>query len=368
MAADVAVIGGGILGLATAAFLAEAGAGVRLYEREELACGASGRNSGVLQHPLDEELAPIYEESLALYAALDGFPFPEEAAGMLVLSEDPVALAAEHAALDARFPELRLTRLDAAEVAAAEPGLAPGLLAYRLDEARPVPPAAAAAAFAARARRAGAHIEEGTPATPALEGTRVAGVRTSGGLEPAGAVVVAAGPWSAEVLPAGLAPPVAPLWGVVSEVALDAPPRHVLEEAGVEELSAAGESGPRLFSLVTAAGRSSVGSSFERKRPDPAAVGPELAARAARFAPVLREAPRASVRACARPQSADGRPFLGPVPGVDGLHLATGHGPWGVTLAPGSARRVAAGVLGAADAIPPALSPARAGPWSDPRP
>jgi glycine/D-amino acid oxidase-like deaminating enzyme len=347
MAADVAVIGGGILGLATAAFLAEAGAGVRLYEREELACGASGRNSGVLQHPLDEELAPIYEESLALYAALDGFPFPEEAAGMLVLSEDPVALAAEHAALDARFPELRLTRLDAAEVAAAEPGLAPGLLAYRLDEARPVPPAAAAAAFAARARRAGAHIEEGTPATPALEGTRVAGVRTSGGLEPAGAVVVAAGPWSAEVLPAGLAPPVAPLWGVVSEVALDAPP---------------------LFSLVTAAGRSSVGSSFERERPDPAAVGPELAARAARFAPVLREAPRASVRACARPQSADGRPFLGPVPGVDGLHLATGHGPWGVTLAPGSARRVAAGVLGAADAIPPALSPARAGPWSDPRP
>jgi glycine/D-amino acid oxidase-like deaminating enzyme len=202
----------------------------------------------------------------------------------------------------------------------------------------------------------------------ALDGAQVAGVRTSGGLEPAGAVVVAAGPWSAGVLPPGLAPPVAPLWGVVSELALDAPPRHVLEEAGVEALSEPGGSAPRVFSLVTAGGRSSVGSSFEPEQPDPDRLGPELVARGARFVPALRHPPRSSVRACARPQSADGRPFLGPVPGVDGLHLATGHGAWGVSLAPGSARRVAAGVLGAADAIPPALSPARAGPSSDPRP
>ena len=61
---DVAVIGGGIAGCATAALLAEAGAAVPLYERETIAAGASGRNSGVLQHPMDAVLEPLHEASL----------------------------------------------------------------------------------------------------------------------------------------------------------------------------------------------------------------------------------------------------------------------------------------------------------------
>ena len=35
-----------------------------------------------------------------------------------------------------------------------------------------------------------------------------------------------------------------------------------------------------------------------------------------------------------RPVSIDGLPVVGPVPGVDGLHVATGHGMLGLTLAP----------------------------------
>jgi glycine/D-amino acid oxidase-like deaminating enzyme len=50
------------------------------------------------------------------------------------------------------------------------------------------------------------------------------------------------------------------------------------------------------------------------------------------------------------------------VPGVDGLFLLTGHGPWGVTLGPGSARVVAEVVLGGPDGIPAELSAARVGP------
>jgi glycine/D-amino acid oxidase-like deaminating enzyme len=355
-APDVAVIGGGILGLATAAFLAEAGAAVRLYERDALAAGASGRNSGVLQHPLDARVAPLFEESLRHYAELDAFPFPAKPVGTLVLSAAREPLAAQHAALAAEFPALQPEWLEGAALAAAQPGLGEGLYGYRLEDARPVPPAAAASAFADRATRAGARISEGTPALVAVERERVTGVRTPGGLEPAGAVVVAAGPWSAEVAPAGAAPPVSALWGVVTEVRLPELPRQVIEEAGVDELTAEAGTPARLFSLVPAGGVSSLGSSFDPVQPDGDALVPEIVARGARFFPALRDAVLGRRRACARPQSADGRPYLGSVPHVAGLHLATGHGAWGVSMGPGSARRVAAAVLGDAGAIPPGLS------------
>ena len=54
--------------------------------------------------------------------------------------------------------------------------------------------------------------------------------------------------------------------------------------------------------------------------------------------------------------SADGRPLLGPLPGVEGLFVAAGHGPWGISLGPGSARLVADAVLGR-----PAIAPELAG-------
>jgi glycine/D-amino acid oxidase-like deaminating enzyme len=85
-APDVAIVGGGILGCALAAFLAEEGARVRLYERDELAAGASGRNSGLLQHPMDGPLVGVFAASEAHYRELGhGFAFPPEAAGILVL-------------------------------------------------------------------------------------------------------------------------------------------------------------------------------------------------------------------------------------------------------------------------------------------
>jgi glycine/D-amino acid oxidase-like deaminating enzyme len=65
-------------------------------------------------------------------------------------------------------------------------------------------------------------------------------------------------------------------------------------------------------------------------------------------------------RVCARPVSPDGAPLLGPVPGVEGLHVATGHGPWGISLGPASARIAAEALLGRAP-VPAAFAAAR---WS----
>jgi glycine/D-amino acid oxidase-like deaminating enzyme len=345
---DVAVIGGGIVGCALAAFLAEGGATVRLYEREEIAAGASGRNSGVLQHPFDEALAGLYEESLAHYRELEGFSLPPAPTGLLIVSRGP--LTAE------RFPELRPELL--ADARDADPALAEGLTAIRYDTGHPVPPAAAARAFAARAERAGAELRIGEAASVAIEDGRAAGVRVAGELQPAGAVALAAGPWSPEALGTGWAP-IAPLWGVVVDVELAAPPRHTIEESGIDALTEGSEG--MLFSIVTGGGVSAVGSTFLPDPPDPHRWVPRLLERGRRFVPGLADAKPRAVRACARPLSDDGRPLLGPLDGIEGLAVASGHGAWGISLGPASARLVADGLLGRDVEVPPELAASRLG-------
>jgi glycine/D-amino acid oxidase-like deaminating enzyme len=181
--ADVAIVGGGIIGCALAAFLAEDGARVRLYEREEVAAGASGRNSGLLQHPMDEALTDIFAASEGLYAELGhGFELPPEVVGVLVVGEDAAALEPIRAEIAGQFPELAAEAVDAPHEL--EPALAEDLAAFRLDTGRPVPPAAATRAFAARAREAGAEIREGVAATPVVEGGRAVGVARRRGRSP----------------------------------------------------------------------------------------------------------------------------------------------------------------------------------------
>ncbi|HEX4689452.1 MAG TPA: FAD-dependent oxidoreductase [Solirubrobacteraceae bacterium] len=354
--ADVAIVGGGVLGCALAAFLAEAGASVRLHERDVLGAGASGRNSGVLEHPFDDALEPLYARSLEHYGALGGFELPAEPVGCLVLGEDPAPLRAQLGALAPRYSSLRFDWLDPDDLVREEPGVAGDLHAFRIATGRPVPPAGAVRAFAARARAAGAELLEGSCARLARDGDRVTGVETADGFEPAGAVVIAAGPWSGEL---GLALPVTPLWGVVAQVRLADPPRHVLEEAGTKSLVSSEPPDPRVFSLITLDGTSSLGSSFDALEPDPGAVAIDLRARGARFVPALADVELDRLRRCARPLSPDGRPLLGPVAGIEGLHVASGHGPWGVTLGPASAELVAAAVLDPAAVIAAELNVAR---------
>ena len=61
-----------------------------------------------------------------------------------------------------------------------------------------------------------------------------------------------------------------------------------------------------------------------------------------------------------RPVSADGLPIVGPVPGVEGAWLATGHGMLGLTLGPVTGAWVADALIGGGESPRLlALSPAR---------
>jgi glycine/D-amino acid oxidase-like deaminating enzyme len=379
---DVAVVGGGVVGAATAAFLASGGARVRLYERAEIASAASGRNSGVVQHPFDSILVELYRETLRHYRELEAegsgpeAPFrigPEPAGLLAVDAADGAAAERTAAAWADSYPGTRPELLDGRALAALEPSLAGGLVACRLAIGYPVAPASATRAFADLARRRGADVLLGTSALPAVSHGRAVGVEVDGRVEPAASVVVAAGPWTPAIVdPAGRWRPIRSLWGVVESVRLDAPPRHVLEEASIDiepgaaddqsgETAAAGH-GAIDFSLVTADGRSALGSTFLAAEPEAAAYVPRLRSHGARFVPALTGAATAGARTCARPLSLDRRPLVGRLPGTAGLLVAAGHGPWGISTGPATARMIADLVLGRNATIPAALDPVRFGP------
>jgi glycine/D-amino acid oxidase-like deaminating enzyme len=376
----VAVIGGGIAGFTSAAFLARGGAQVTLYEREAIGAGASGRNSGSIQRPFEPVMAALYDESLDLHRMVArempdaGFHLPDAPAGLLMVTHNPSVAHALGAHLAATHPMLAIDVLEGAELERVEPVLAPGLAAVRVGIGYPVVPALPTYAWAGWAEKLGVGVIVGRSARPVVERGAVSGVAAGGRIEPVDAVVVAAGPWTADIVdPSGTWRPITPLWGIVVDVLLKDPPRHVVEEAemdaalgtgGVAEdagaISEDAEETPQA-SVIAAAGISAVGSTFLTHEPDPEAWTERILMRAATFVPGIEDAPIRETRACARPLSADGRPLIGAVPGIEGLFVCSGHGPWGISAAPASGRLVADLVLGRVATPPEGVDPARFG-------
>jgi D-amino-acid dehydrogenase len=349
MAFDAAVIGGGIIGCSAATFLARAGRSVVLVERDEIAAGASGRNSGVLQHPFDEPLAALHRRTIELYLQLDAeggeVTIDARPRGLMMVGPDGPALSEAARLLAADHPDLAPQHITADELRRLEPALAEGIGACRLETGHPVVPAAATQAYASAARRAGVSLRLGLAGRPRIEAGRATGVALDDGeAVSAEQVLVAAGPWSPGLVPGwAVRPPIIPTYGVVVATRLDQPPGHVLEEIGIDPASAAV---PTSFSLVTAGGISSVGSTFMTERPEPQSLQALLLEGGARFVPALAEAEVVGVRSCARPVSYDGRPLIGALPGVHGLFVCSGHGPWGMSIGPASAEMVVGRMLG----------------------
>jgi glycine/D-amino acid oxidase-like deaminating enzyme len=181
-----------------------------------------------------------------------------------------------------------------------------------------------------------------------------------GTLLEAGTVLVAAGPWSAKLVdPTGAWQPIRPTYGVTVQVALSSTPGSVLEEGAVHTVNRPvdddePDEGLFTFSMVTAAGVSTVGSTFLPSAPDAEALAERLVAHGARFVPALTGGVIVRSRVCARPQSIDGRPFIGPLDAIDGVFVTAGHGPWGISTGPASAA-LAVGAILDGSLVPEAL-------------
>ena len=275
---------------------------------------------------------------------------------MLLLARERAPLVPTVAEIAAGQPELQPALLDPRELKKLEPRLGRKIWGCRLETGYPVQPAAATLGFAERASRAGAELHEGRAAWPWVLGRSVRGVLAGGRHYAAGAVLVAAGPWAPEVIdPTRAWRPIVPVWGVVLDVSVDDPPRHVLEQLGVEGVAGVGPGDmpaappESIFSMVAANGAVSVGSTFLAEEPDAPTWAGQLRRAGERFVPALSaHGWRAPARAPVRSRSTAAR-WSGPAGGIDNLWIAAGHGPWGISTGPATARLAADALLGRAD-------------------
>jgi D-arginine dehydrogenase len=360
---DVAIVGGGIAGLAVAYLLAKAGAGrVTLLEREAmLGMHATAKNAAIfLPVERDEVSMGLAVRQAALLDALfDGRAWLDPR-GALLVAEDAAPLAPIADA--ARAGGLACTSVDHAALLDAVPLLRAGRAraALHIPASGVLDTGAMVAALAAGARAHGVSIRTTRDVRRLrVDAGRVVGVELAGGgWIAAGSVVLAGGAWSESLASAsGFALPLVALRRHLAW--LDAPPDAIGVARGPvvwavdDEVYFRGESGGVLASPCD-----------EEPHPpgvpavDVAALE-SLAHKLVALAPQLAEVGVRRAWSCLRTFAPDRVAVAGADPRVDGLFWLAGLGGQGMTLGLATAEVNCAAVLGASHPLACALGPAR---------
>jgi glycine/D-amino acid oxidase-like deaminating enzyme len=332
----VVICGGGAVGACLAYFLARRGAKPIVIERAGVACAASGKSGGFLA--LDwcdrSPLESLARRSFALHASL-----AEE------LPDDwgyrRMTTYAGHGGPGLRGPASRHRLPWVSE------GIALNDRLGSTETTAQVHPGRFTDAMMRAAEALGAELRTGA-VTGIVRGAdgAVRAVETADETIAADAVAIAMGPWSrlaAQWLPL---PPVYGLKGhsLVFETGSRIPPEALFIE--YEEASGA-RSSPEVFPRADGTTYVCAISSESPVPPDPAAVAPDpgaierLESICRALSPVLAESPIVARQACYRPVTAHGLPLIGPVPGVKGAFVATGHSVWGILNAPATGEALA---------------------------
>jgi len=335
---DVLVVGGGIIGLATAYFLAERGASVQLIEAATMASGASGANAGGIwpndqgpsHGPGFQQLAFLSRDLWGRLSLRSGFDFDWRVNG--VLNVNPEKFPPSAAECAARHQEQGYTvhAVDAGQIALLEPNLKPGLNSglHYPSEAH-LHPVKAALSFARAALKLGAHLAPGVAARSLVQKAhRVMRVETTAGtIEPR--VVVSATGWSADWLRGSI--PELPLLRSVSGQLIATDPQPPLLTGSVVG---------KFLILQLRSGEIVTGGNLlesESVTPDPS-LSAQFAEAACDLVPQLRGVEFSRAWCGRRPMTPDGLPVIDHAPGCDNLFLACGHYRNGVLLAPATGK------------------------------
>ncbi|MGH9102948.1 MAG: glycine oxidase ThiO, partial [Acidimicrobiales bacterium] len=341
---DVAVVGGGVIGLSCAWSLAGQGATVAVVDGRP-GSGATWAAAGMLA-PVTE--AVYTEQALvdlnlassrswpAFAAALEGLSGQSvgyRACGTLAVAAD----AGDWSVLSdlSRFLEaegLPFETLAPSACRRHEPFLSPGLRGGLLAaEDHQVDPRALHRALLRACEATGVRMVRSGAAGLAWRSDRVVGCRTeTGETVEASTTLLATGAWSGalEWLSGELRPPVRPVKGHI--LRLQGPTDPPLLTRNLRGLVG----GRHVYLVPRADGRLVLGATVEEKGFDVAVqAGPvsELLEDARALVPGLSECQLTECSAGLRPGSPDNGPLLGPW-GADGLLLATGHYRNGVLL------------------------------------
>ena len=338
---DVAIIGGGVIGLAIARALAQRGVrDVLIVERASLGAEASSAAAGMLAPQAEANSADDFFrlccQSRDLYPTFartlneeTGIDIELETSGTLYLAftEEDERELAERFAWQARAG-LEVERLSAESARMIEPCISVDVLAaLRFPLDTQVENRRLISALAAANEALGVGVLTGV-SVESLNVKRncVAGIETSRGFIACEKVVIAGGAWTTQILNEALPNPhIEPVRGQM--VSFDATPqiaRHVIYS-------------PRGYIVPRRAGRLLAGSTSEHagfdKRVTAAGVH-SIVTSALEISPSIAALPLTSSWAGLRPRAADGLPVLGPCAEIAGVFYATGHYRNGILLTP----------------------------------
>lgn len=352
----VVVVGGGIIGCATAFELAKAGCAVTLLERATPGAEASGAAAGLLA-PLGESVESFRELALAswrLYPTVTRELYERTGIDVEYVTRGtiyPLLTAADVREAEQRAgwaigSELGIEALDAGELRSREPALSTKVSGamfvhgdHWVNNQRLV------LAYAQAAVAAGVVFHTGCAASRVVvEHGRATGVVADGERFDGDVVLLATGAWTAALAASfGGRLPVEPRRGQMIALA-HVPPvvRHCLH-------------GNDVYIVPRPSGELLIGATVERvgfQRAVTAQGVAELLAAAIHLVPALGGLPISRTWYGFRPWAPDSLPILGPWPGVDGLWVATAHFRNGILLAPVTAVVMTAWIVGGRPPLP----------------
>ncbi len=336
---DVAVIGGGIVGLATAFYLARRGRAVTVLERRTVGWEASGRTAaGVRQQGRDPRELPLAMAAVEVWGTLDqelqGHTGYRRGGNVFVaMSRDEMTRLEERAARE-RALGLGVEMLTAAQLRMRLPAVSDRCAGGKYCPTDGIAePALVMPSLARAVEHAGGRVLAGTEALDfTVEDGRVASIVTDGVEVRPRVTVLAAGPWTPLLaMRLGVTLPITP---VRSQLIRTGPAGAVCKEFLISR-----ELG--VYCRPASGGAMLIGGDVMRGETDPRAARESALRRISACIPALEGVPIERMWSGLLDVTPDEVAMIGPLPGFRDCFVAAGFSGHGFCLGPGVGRLVA---------------------------